>query len=203
MDKKRYNNFTKKFNNDLRRESVVAEYLDKYFYDDSRERITDIETQLKGVDVIYKEMHIDEKAAIDYMDRNLKTFCFELQFTNRYGKIKKGWLLNENLLTDTYLLLYPKGNKELNDINDIHKMEYILVEKEDVKKIIFREDVLNELRDYKSKGEDRREFQIFHEDKPYTLKVVYSKHLIEKPINILLPKELLKKISLKHGFLGN
>ena len=97
--------------------------------------------------------------------------------------------------------MYPKGNKELNDINDIHEMEYILVKKEDIKKIIFREDVLNELRDYKNKGEDRREFQILYENEPYTLKVVYSKHLIEKPINILLPKELLKKISLKYGFL--
>ena len=64
----RYENFTKKFNNDLRRESVISEYLDRYLYDDSRERITDIGTQLKGVDVKYKDMNIDEKAAIDYMD---------------------------------------------------------------------------------------------------------------------------------------
>ena len=59
---------------------------------------------MKGIDVIYKDFLIDEKCALDYINKPLSTFAFELSSVNKNGERYDGWLVNKNLVTTHYLL---------------------------------------------------------------------------------------------------
>lgn len=100
-------------------EAQLAAFLDRYLYDvfpDRRryasiERVSDRESQLRGVDVRFtmrdgSVFNVDEKAQLYYLNRDLPTFAFELQFL-RAGEPVTGWLCNEKLDTDYYLLIWP------------------------------------------------------------------------------------------------
>ena len=104
---------------DMSAEAQLAEFLDRYLYaafPDRRryasiERVTDRESQLRGVDVRFtmldgRVFNVDEKAQLYYLNRDLPTFAFELQFL-RAGEPVTGWLCNERLDTDCYLLVWP------------------------------------------------------------------------------------------------
>ena len=72
--------------------------------------------QLKGVDVEAKASsrvaRIDEKAQLYYINKNLPTFAFELQFLKN-DRVLTGWFLNEDLITDYYLLIWPKAKTDI------------------------------------------------------------------------------------------
>lgn len=103
---------------DMHAESVLAEFLDAYFYDQlldkglfsSVERIHDADTQKAGVDVRARRgsaiINIDEKAQLYYINKDLPTFAFELEYLQQ-GVPRLGWLLKETLLTTHYFLLWP------------------------------------------------------------------------------------------------
>lgn len=44
-------------------------------------------------------------------------------------------------------------------------------------------------------GFERFEFFIIHNKKKYKIKILQSTKLVEKPINIIIPKEILKQLS--------
>ena len=86
---------------------------------------------MKGIDVIYKDFLIDEKCALDYINKPLSTFAFELSSVNKNGERYDGWLVNKNLVTTHYLLCYIDSCRvdENPLMEDIQVMEVILVEK--------------------------------------------------------------------------
>ena len=105
---------------DMSASDELAAFLDSYFYEPllaegkftSFKRIHDRDLQLKGVDVELSTadltVSIDEKAQLYYINKDLPTFAFELQFLNN-GQPCTGWFLNETLLTNYYLLIWPKA----------------------------------------------------------------------------------------------
>lgn len=179
-------------------EKVMAEFLDENFYNnlftvDTFERINDKKLQVKGIDVIFskndKIFHVDEKAAVKYL--KLKTFALELSFLNRKGILQTGWLLDNDKINDHFLFVWINEltTEKIVDKNSIKHAEVALVSKEKIKSYLssigWTEEKL------KSKDKQIRNTPFTYMGNIYKkgCKFSYSTHLVEKPINILLPKE--------------
>lgn len=191
-------------------EKVMAQFLDKHFYKKIgytwRERVTDRERQVKGLDVILKRdgkvYNIDEKAAIRYTN-GLKTFALELSFLNRKGNRVDGWLIDEKKVNDYFVFVWiNKIEGELiENVDSFKEVEVALVSKEkimiyleslgwDVDKLLIKDERIRDgiddnLGDIKKNG----------------CKFSYSERLFEKPINILLPKQAYIKIADEHSII--
>jgi hypothetical protein len=191
-------------------EKVMAQFLDEHFYKKIgytwRERVTDRERQVKGLDVIIKRdgkvYNIDEKAAIRYTN-GLKTFALELSFLNRKGDRVDGWLIDEKKVNDYFVFVWiNKIEGELiENVDSFKEVEVALVSKEkimiyleslgwDVDKLLIKDERIRDgiddnLGDIKKNG----------------CKFSYSERLFEKPINILLPKQAYIKIADEHSII--
>ena len=129
---------------DMNAESELAEFLDENLYSQllgegkflSIERMAEKEQQLQGIDVIAKTQssvaYIDEKAQLYYINKDIPTFAFELQFLKN-GRVIEGWFLNDNLKTGYYLLIWPFASvtyvKELKK-GDFTKLDALMISKE-------------------------------------------------------------------------
>ena len=104
---------------DMSAESELACFLDQFLYGQfpnsdtfgSIERVYNKEQQLSGIDVVFQAkdgriFHIDEKAQLYYLNKDIPTFAFEIDFL-RNGVPTTGWLCNNALETDLYLLIWP------------------------------------------------------------------------------------------------
>ena len=102
------------FKTDLAQEKKLIPVLDSYyrkhlkFYD--FERVHGLEQQLSGVDLILtrkktgETFFVDEKAQLDYLNKNLPTFAFELFYTKN-DALKPGWLFDTQKTTQMYALV--------------------------------------------------------------------------------------------------
>ena len=191
-------------------EKVMAQFLDEHFYKKIgytwRERVTDRERQVKGLDVILKRdgkvYNIDEKAAIRYTN-GLKTFALELSFLNRKGNRVDGWLIDEKKVNDYFVFVWiNKIEGELiENVDSFKEVEVALVSKEkimiyleslgwDVDKLLIKDERIRD-------GIDDNMGDI----KKNGCKFSYSERLFEKPINILLPKQAYIKIADEHSII--
>lgn len=199
---------------DSKGEMAVASFLDKNFYPNLKKirdvvRVTSIDEQLDGIDVRFSnngnKFLVDEKAALHYVDVNLPTFAFELNYINSAGKLSNGWLFDEKKKTTHYLLVWIKTKDSTKNLADISELEVLLISKEKVNEILIenkldREKIKeksNTLREKnigstKSTSENMGEFKLF-----------YSGHLSEKPINIVINKKLLKTKSSIYGIVNS
>lgn len=111
-------------NDDMSAEAQLGLFLDTYLYSVfpkkdhflSIERVHDKAEQLAGVDVRFTGSdgavyNVDEKAQLYYLNRGLGTFAFELQFL-RNGIETCGWLCNDSLKTDLYLLIWLSATQD-------------------------------------------------------------------------------------------
>jgi hypothetical protein len=199
-----YNTFRK---NDMRREQILSEYLDMKLYVqnifENFIRTNKIEDQFSGSDVIFSipskglyNLIVDEKAQLYYLDGGLPTFAFELNFINRIGKRVEGWLTDESKKTQYYQLLFLTAKKNFECIDEIRKVEYILVERT---KII--QAINLDLQLLRNKGIEVSQSFEYYQFKiggiPYYF--THSTKLAESPVNIILRKEKLIEISTING----
>lgn len=109
---------------DMSAEAELARFIDEYLY--ARfpnsgsfkriERVYDKEIQLQGIDVVFtaadeRVFLVDEKAQLYYLNKDLPTFAFEINFL-RGGWPTTGWLCNDTLKTDLYLLIWPFAKQD-------------------------------------------------------------------------------------------
>ncbi|MFB9080281.1 hypothetical protein ACFFLS_11690 [Flavobacterium procerum] len=97
------------FDNDLTKEILLGKHLDSIYlnlfegYD--VKRVFDHEQQHNGIDLIISkdgaEFFIDEKAQLDYLEKDLPTFAFEISYL-KDGKQRRGWLFDDKKLTHRY-----------------------------------------------------------------------------------------------------
>lgn len=102
------------FKSDLDKEKQLSKLLDKYYKRHLKQyhfkRISALEEQKKGVDLILSRkleevvFYVDEKAQLDYVNDSLPTFAFEL-FYEKNGVEKQGWLFDVNKKTHFYSLV--------------------------------------------------------------------------------------------------
>ena len=101
------------FISDLEKEQSFTRFLDSLYTKNlscyTFQRVTDRHQQLLGIDVIFKHhktgktYFIDEKAQLDYPNKELPTFAFELSYLKDKVE-KKGWLFDNGKKTHFYAL---------------------------------------------------------------------------------------------------
>lgn len=197
---------------DMSAESELARFLDQYLYDhfpkagafNSIERTYSKKQQLSGIDVIFKAKDgrtfcVDEKAQLYYLNKELPTFAFEIEFL-RNGIPTTGWLCNNELETDLYLLVWPfathddpKGIRA----EDFTKADCLLVQKTEVLKLLNAHGLSVDklMRDAK---QIRKEGKTKKIPIPGVSGIYYyasdPKHYREAPINVVISKHHLMRI---------
>lgn len=111
------------FEIDLKKEKQLSVFLDliydKHLKHYSFQRIQDLKEQFQGIDLILmnkdsqKTYYVDEKAQLDYLNDDLPTFAFELNYLKR-GEVKKGWFFDATKKTDFYSLITAIYSDEPN-----------------------------------------------------------------------------------------
>lgn len=166
------------------------------------ERVEDVDLQKSGVDVILElksgnKIYVDEKCATDYINRELKTFSFELRATpgryvaNRYD----GWLIAKDNITTHYMLIYVlESEKDKHPrAEDIKKVETILVSKKKILQYLHNLGQTKEVMFNKCEDIDAGDTNFGRIENGF--KYSKSKFKIEAPINILIPKTELRRMS--------
>lgn len=165
---------------------------------------------------LFKKYNIDEKCATDCSNRDLKTFALELsaEICDKNARISTGkrvdgWFIKKNQ-TDIYAFAYvrAKSKEDLRN-NNIIRFEVLFLKKKNLIEYIsntigtpselkkldenFRNEVLEgKIANYGEKGKKRYKKTI---NKDFTL--CWSTHLAESPVNLLINKSLLRKLSFK------
>lgn len=170
----------------------IGDFLDRTLYKENTtdfERVYDKERQVKGIDTIFtlfdERYHCDEKASVRW--RNLNTFSLEISFINRRGDVVDGWFVSDKCENDSYLFIW------IDDHGDGEKVEAALVRKKSLMDYI--ESIGWTKEKMKEKSQQIREQDgigiNFGNLKKNGCKFSFSRKLVEKPINILLPRETL------------
>lgn len=196
---------------DERKEQVVSEFLNEIFYSKDTinyKKVSDRDSQLKGIDATFtfegSNYICDEKAAVDYVNRDFKlnTFCLELSFLDRIGKERWGWFMDPRKENDSYLFVWidKARTSELIATRDIYRAEIALVSRARLLELIFSRgfteptffDTIKLLRDgggipYGPHG-NRAVYS-------HGFKFTISPSLREQPVNMLISRDDLKAIS--------
>ena len=187
------------------RETAVAEALDELLYAihfGEIERVDDREMQLSGVDVLCRHpetdepIKIDEKAATSWANREIGTFAFELSFL--LGKREVGgWFLEGEMKKQTthWLCVWPRTNGgQIHKPEDVASLEAILLSCKKVRNWARRmatkspiplEECIRQL----------RSTEAINEIGWAGLRILISRGLPEQPINLLIPKDVLRTLS--------
>ena len=185
----------------------VEKFLDENFYKNEVsdfERFTDKENQLKGKDVKFsidelKEILVDEKAQVDYINKNLPTFAFEVDSLQR-GRLIGGWLFGKRYETEYYLLVWIFADGEGKGItaDQINKLDCILIERKKIVEFLEAQG-LNKATAERIGGNLRRKGEpgSFYGDKFEFCKFYLSTHFSEMSVNIVIRKEKLKELATK------
>ena len=192
-------------NEDERCSNIVSNFLDEHFYlkkCTNFQRIEDKNNQIKGIDTIFElngnQYICDEKAAIRYVNKPLKTFSMELSFIDRSGCSHDGWLLDENKINDSFLFVWidKAKNDILNSIDDIQEIEIALVLKKDI--LLFLEKLGWNIDKLIRKSELMQDDENENCGDLYKNGCIFvcSRFLYEKPVNVLISRKDLIKLSI-------
>lgn len=218
---------------DMTAEQELAKYLDKYLYDRLKlkcktiSRITDKTLQMEGLDVIIEYdngdlVNIDEKAQLHYIDVCRKTFVFEVDFIGRNNTLHPGWLYNNELKTDTYMLIWPQETvynsviksidnnvEQLNKIkgilrnikcDDFVSVECYLIKRDTIKEYLSSngwnsERILEKSAELRHNKKYKRTFVSETDDFYFYFSEPFNYR--ESPINIVIKKDVLKELAHK------
>lgn len=188
------------FKSDLKKEQQLFPLLDTYYAKNLKhytfERISDYQKQLKGIDVVFthttngKIYLIDEKAQLDYINDDLPTFAFEIQYQN-HGLLKEGWLFDKSKETHFYSLItaiYEDGphvftSCKITLVNRKKLIAFLVSRK------ITRDFLISQIEKYPKKHA-RLELAQLHPKKEGYL-YFSTKNKAEKPINLVLKLDFL------------
>lgn len=182
-------------------------------------RMTDRASQQAGIDVCIetdgRRMLIDEKASLYYSNTMIPTFAFELDSIRPgHPGLLPGWFVDERLETGYYMLIWPNvkctrknGSWMRKEILDLSRDDFTIVEAMLLKRTDLQTALEQQGYDRKRLADCavrfRRECRSVPEriDKPFNerlnkdLQLSYSGHLAERPVNLVIRKEFLKKIA--------
>lgn len=190
-----------KFQEDLVKEAILGQFLDVIYANLNLDlqRISDTNLQYKGVDLIYchkgKELYIDEKAQLNYLNKDLPTFTFELSYLKN-DKLRQGWLFDDEKLTDYYFLVTGifLNRHHLENHTDIEGCKITCVNRA---KLIDHLDVIGltpaklEFYDHEIRKNQQFGQHLIEEIAPKTGSLHFTEYLAEKPINLKLKLQYL------------
>lgn len=190
------------FQRDLRREKLLSKFLD-VAYDKLNlnfERIHCLTLQNQGVDLKYNhkgtDYYIDEKAQLDYINKTLPTFTFELSYLKN-GAERTGWILDKNKITTHYFLITGIYAFDKNDLNKgFEKVNILSVDR--IKLLVFLDSIgltFTKLKTYnkniRAAEKSKRQTVINELHMKTQGSIFFSKQLNEKPINLQLRLQFL------------
>lgn len=189
--------------------------------------IEDIERQKQGVDLIcdipFDDGTIKESQNVDIkaIASTIPTFCFEVAGNTGSGQV--GWLLNSELVTDYYLVVYHdiiggtnySANKEILTVDNVNYTKAMLINKEKLQQLVLDYFMFDSLKDaqevvkrIKFLNQDETKMTTYSYDgvritqlnnasDKKNLKMWFSasNHLKERPINVVIRQQLLESIS--------
>lgn len=202
---------------DMQVERGVASFLDDNLYVKeifTKHERTDLkELQLKGSDIVISIPSLgiddgicDEKAASAYwyLDKSINTFSLEVS-SFQHGKLRDGWIINDSLDTTHYLFCWLSASKRWFGKDDIKWLEYVLVDKSDLIGYLESENLTKEHiienRDWILRNVDKKGAVGKKKHKDFYF--YYSPQLAERPVNIILKKDVYLDLSLLHGEIYN
>jgi hypothetical protein len=169
---------------------------------DACSRVNNQTQQLEGVDTVvtYGDVpgiNVDEKCAAHYVNQDLPTFAFEIDFINQRRELSEGWLFNSNLKTDFYLLTWLWAIKDKDFFyEDITKARVIMLRRD---KLISYLKNLGYTKTYcQQKSLQARSIRhngVYERNiagRPYFF---LTQKLSEKPFNLVVPRVELVKIA--------
>lgn len=190
------------YENDKLKEELFSEWLDKYFYDILSKkslimgwhRVNGEKLQKKGQDTIVvtttgNEKIIDEKTTLNYINENIPTFAFEIKNTTSG---KKGWLFDETLVTEFYLLNWPFGKENPENLTDFSASDTMLISKVDI--IKYLQDIGITLDVIEEGVKDLSNTDASSIILRNGIKLMLSRGIYEKPINLVINRTILEKI---------
>jgi hypothetical protein len=195
---------------DSNAEQELALFLDQYLYPHlnthtqfTYTRAKTREEQLKGVDIIAsntrKSYYIDEKAQLYYINKSLPTFAFEVDSIQK-EVYRKGWLINDELITDYYLLIWPYAvHTDLTKIKyyDFTKLECLMILKSKVIHYLmdaeWDEQRLTSLSRKLSESKYVGKYEIDHPD--FYMYKSDAKKYNEAPTNLVIYRKTLRELA--------
>jgi hypothetical protein len=191
---------------DSEAESEVAKFLDKYFYPRHTKnliRYTDIAHQMHGIDLQFdynnvSNMLVDEKAAVHYANKNLPTFAFEVNFLLSSGQLADGWLHDKNKSTQYYLLAWLWAKKDIGfKAEEITKADLILINRKCIVDMLSENGATHEKAvEYSEEIRQKNEAGAHYKNLNKPFYFFYSPQLAEKPVNIIISKNELIRLSI-------
>ena len=181
------------------------------------QRKSDLKSQLQGVDVCIetsnRRMLIDEKASLYYSNAMIPTFAFEIDSLQKgHDNPVEGWFINDELLTEYYMLIWPNikctrsnedrqwKRKDLDHLtkDDFTIIEAMLIEKQSIRSMLekkgYNRSRLLEYARLIRKMADESD-AIIEKNIAENVKITYSGQIAEKPVNLVIRKEVLKQMS--------
>ena len=199
---------------DSKQDKLFNQFLFDYFFykiNKTSKLIYDRELQIAGVDLQFNGaktgnlLNVDIKAQSSkkYLNAPRPTFLLELSSINRYGEDFVGWFLNPDLITDYYAFMWiPKAkvnpNGGINSPDDIEEAEVMLVSKHMIKDYISNLLSKKGYNDLQSVIYDMRNYEIERIALDKGIYFSNTQTLYEKPVNIVVHKNILKKFSIAH-----
>lgn len=193
------------------RTNIINDFLDYnlYYKFNNVKRINDKENQIKGVDIIFdynnENFICDEKAALNYANKNLQTFSFELSFINKRGLRQDGWLIDSKKINNSFLLIWINKSKKnfITELDDLQEIEIMLIRKIDILNFLFNCNI--NIEKIIEIDDEIRDKKIVNYGNLYTngYKFVYSEKFIEEPINLLISRNKLREISIYNEIIKN
>ena len=204
---------------DVRKTKILENFMDTVYSknDFHIERVDDIDLQKKGVDLIHIDEnnvihYIDEKYAIKYYNKDLKTFSFELFALN--NKDKKGWFISPNTQTTDYCLLWFQSDE---NFENIYTYDLCVIPKHKIVDFLINSGYYSGIeQDFLKYWETDNNSNYNSNPNFYTVgeknnkrrylrlkngcKLVQSIYLEEQPINVIIPRTELYKLATKHFF---
>ena len=178
-------------------------------------RCDDTELQLKGQDLSFTaksgQKIVDEKCATNYWNKPLNTFAMEMSFDmcdrqtgEPIGKRYDGWFINPDNISTTYSLGYVKAKSQEDlSVGRLESFECIIVEKKAINDYLCKAFNVNDIYDAEemfldmiddgtaSQNDRGGYFWKVNND----IKMVRSDNLAERPLNIVINKATIAKMS--------
>jgi hypothetical protein len=202
---------------DESQEQLINQFLEKYYFNKAYHNVRFVEDpvlQGAGVDflcdgALFKDVKFDVKAqsSAKYINDPRPTFSLEVTTLNRYGDEEiTGWFFHAKSQTQVYTFVWVHeavvdDKKRIRSVEDIKKLEVM-----SVNATALQDYVDQLLEDYNMDdiyeiSQDMRWREKTHLDVCQGIHYSHSPQLVEKPVNLVVQKALLRKFlySSKYG----
>jgi hypothetical protein len=188
----------------------IERFVDKIYRQNNliMSRTNDKHLQRKGVDLIHvvdgQKRYVDEKFALNYYDRDLRTYSFELVSHNNMDNA--GWLLSSHMITTHYCILWFRSDENLDNIETfdlcyISKQAII----EYIRSVGYYDGILDDFVGYWA-GNNTKDSHLYckNGNRLYRklrngVRIVQSlQYEVESPINIVIPRDTLYTLAEYH-----